>query len=68
MNDELELETDAEIAIDPVCLAPVALDEATERALAIEFEGRAYAFCGPSCKARFDQAPLRFAVSGRTQP
>ena len=64
MTEDLELETDAEIAIDPVCLAPVALDEATERSMAVEYEGREYAFCGPSCKARFEHAPLRFAVSG----
>lgn len=68
MTDELELETDLEIEIDPVCGASVALDEATERALAIEFEGREYAFCGPACKARFEHMPLRYAVAGRAQP
>ena len=68
MTDELELETEAEIEIDPVCGATVALDEATERVLALEFEGREYAFCGSACKARFEHAPLRYAVTGRAQP
>ena len=68
MTDELDLETDAQIEIDPVCGATVALDEATERVLALEYEGRAYAFCGPACKARFEHAPLRYAAAGRPQP
>lgn len=68
MDEELRIETDSEIEIDPVCGATVALEDAAQHALALEYEGRTYAFCGPDCRARFEHAPERYAVPGRTQP
>jgi YHS domain-containing protein len=68
MDVEFPLETDQEIEVDPVCGKTVPLDEAKERGLAMEFEGRAYVFCGAACRSRFTRAPTRYAVSGRAQP
>ncbi|HZP97551.1 MAG TPA: hypothetical protein VFC31_14630 [Candidatus Limnocylindria bacterium] len=68
MSDDIPIESETEIEVDPVCGAVVDLEEASHHALALEFEGREYAFCGPVCRARFEHAPLRYAVPGRTQP
>ena len=68
MSDEIRTENDAEIEIDPVCGATVDIDDAAEHDLGIEYQGREYLFCGPECRARFEHAPDRYAVSGRTEP
>ena len=68
MSDELELETLAEIEQDPVCGAPVSLDEASARSLAFEYEGRDYLFCSAACRARFEHDPHRYASTGRSAP
>lgn len=68
MREELPLESDEEIAIDPVCGATVDLDEAREHAYATEYEGRDYAFCGPECRLIFEGQPVRYAVPGRARP
>lgn len=68
MMDERAIESDSEIEIDPVCGMRVELLDAMERSLSLEFEGRQYAFCGPSCRERFERAPKRYATAGRTEP
>jgi len=68
MRDELPIETDEEIAIDPVCGATVDLDQAREHALSTEFEGRDYRFCGTECRRHFESEPTRYAVPGRARP
>ncbi len=68
MSDEIRIESDAEIEIDPVCGMTVELEDAAQHALALEYEGREYAFCGPECRARFEHAPAKYAVPGRTRP
>ncbi len=68
MSDELRIESDAEVEIDPVCGMTVAIEDATQHALAVDYEGRTYVFCGPGCRERFDHSPERYAVPGRTHP
>jgi YHS domain-containing protein len=68
MREETRIETDADIEVDPVCGAVVEIEEAAQHALALEYEGREYVFCGPGCRARFEHMPLRYAVAGRGQP
>lgn len=68
MREELPLESDEEISIDPVCGMTVDLDQAREHALTMEYEGRDYVFCGPQCQSRFESLPTRYAVPGRTRP
>lgn len=68
MTDERTIESESEIEIDPVCGMNVELDAALERSLSLDFEGRQYVFCGPSCRERFERAPKRYAVAGRTEP
>jgi YHS domain-containing protein len=68
MTDERAIESDSDIEIDPVCGMRVELDDAMERSLSLEFEGRQYVFCGPSCRERFTRAPKRYAAAGRTEP
>ncbi len=68
MKEERAIESDSEIELDPVCGMRVELDEAMEHSLAIEFEGRQYAFCGPACRKRFERSPKRYAAAGRTAP
>jgi len=68
MDGEIQIESDEEIELDPVCGAMVDLDQARERDLALEFEGRDYAFCGLACRSRFSHEPTRYATAGRAQP
>ncbi len=68
MSDEIRIESDAEIEIDPVCGATVEIEDAAAHSLAIEYEGREYVFCGTDCRARFEHDPARYAVPGRAQP
>jgi YHS domain-containing protein len=68
MTDERAIESDSDIEIDPVCGMRVELLDAMERSLSLEFEGRQYVFCGPSCRERFGHAPKRYAAAGRAQP
>lgn len=68
MREELPIESDEEIAIDPVCGATVDLDQAREHALTTEYEGRDYVFCGPKCRLIFESRPTRYAVPGRARP
>lgn len=68
MSDEIRIETESEIEIDPVCGATVQLEDAAQHSLAIDYEGREYAFCGPDCRKRFERSPARYAVPGRGQP
>lgn len=62
------IESDQEVEIDPVCGESVDLDQAGEHALTLEYEGRAYVFCGSGCRRRFERAPTRYATPGRAQP
>ena len=64
----LNVETESEIELDPVCGAVVDLDAAGEHTLLVAFDGRSYAFCGPACRDRFTAAPLRYGAAGRSQP
>lgn len=68
MREELPIESEEEIAIDPVCGVTVDLDQTREHALTTEYEGRDYAFCGPDCRRRFESLPTRYAVPGRARP
>ncbi|HEY6957524.1 MAG TPA: YHS domain-containing protein [Candidatus Limnocylindria bacterium] len=68
MTDERVIESDSDIEIDPVCGMRVELLDAMERSLSLEFEGRQYVFCGPSCRERFERAPKRYATAGRAEP
>ena len=68
MDDEIGLETDEEIELDPVCGATVPLEESTSRALAFEYEGRDYVFCSAQCRSRFEHEPHRYASAGRSEP
>jgi YHS domain-containing protein len=61
-------ETIEEIEVDPVCGAIVDLDDAEQRDLALEYEGRSYTFCGSDCRSRFEQRPERYSAAGRAQP
>ena len=65
-----DADSDLEINIefDPVCGAAVEPETAAARQLVTQFEGRAYIFCGLSCRARFEHAPTRYAASGRSEP
>lgn len=65
---ELPIESEQEIEIDPVCGMIVDLDQAREHALALDYEGRSYVFCGIGCRQRFEHEPTRFAIGGRAQP
>ena len=62
------METVEEIELDPVCGAILELDDAAQRDLVLEYEGRTYAFCGKQCRERFEHEPLRYSVAGRSQP
>jgi YHS domain-containing protein len=68
MREEPLIESDEEIAADPVCGATVDLDQAREHALTSEYEGRDYVFCGPACRLIFESRPTRYAVPGRARP
>jgi len=70
MTDEraIEIESDSEIELDPVCGMRVELDVAMEHSLSLEFEGRQYLFCSTECRQRFERSPKTYAVAGRTAP
>ena len=68
MRDEPVSETQTEVEIDPVCGMSVPEEQALERGLAVEYEGRQYRFCGPGCRERFLHRPNEYAVAGRTRP
>lgn len=68
MSDERVIESESEIELDPVCGMRVEMDDAMEHSLSLEFEGRQYVFCGRPCRERFEHAPKRYAVAGRTAP
>lgn len=50
---------------DPVCGMQV--DERKAPATST-YKGAQYAFCGQSCKDKFDQNPEQYAGSGKSQP
>lgn len=70
MDSEIEtlVESTEEIELDPVCGEVLDLDIASEHDLVLEFEGRAYAFCGLRCRSVFEHEPTRYATAGRAQP
>ncbi len=45
-------------AVDPVCQMEVDADSPTGGL--IEYQGTTYYFCGPGCKAAFDQEPEKY--------
>lgn len=65
---EADAEIEIDVDIDPVCGALVDPEEADQRSLALEYEGRRYVFCGDGCRALFEEAPIRFAAAGRSEP
>ena len=65
---DIAIESDEEVEVDPVCGAIVDLDDAEQRDLALEFEGRSYTFCGEGCRSLFEHDPARYSVAGRAQP
>ena len=46
--------------IDPVCDMIVSIDEARDAGLTLEYPDREYAFCAPSCQAKFAKDPKAF--------
>jgi len=66
--DEIRVESDEEVAIDPVCGRTVDLDDSKERDLVLEYEGRTYTFCGSDCRSRFEHRPMGYSAAGRAQP
>lgn len=51
--------TDGKI-IDPVCDMIVTIDEARDAGLTLEYPDREYAFCAPSCQAKFAKDPKAY--------
>jgi YHS domain-containing protein len=45
---------------DPVCGMTVDVEQAREKGLTLEFEGRDYAFCGKGCLLEFRDDPEQF--------
>jgi len=64
--EDAEIEIDVDI--DPVCGEIVVPDEALDRDLTVEYEGRRYVFCGHGCRGRFEHTPTRYAAAGRAAP
>lgn len=60
---ELEAESEAETAVDPVCGMEVVVDEAAET---VEHEGTTYHFCGPGCADAFKADPGRYVDTEMT--
>ena len=52
------------MARDPVCGMQDNEQEATAQMLTIDYQGKTYYFCSPSCKRQFEQNPERYV--GRT--
>jgi Cu+-exporting ATPase len=46
---------------DPVCGMQVDEQEARQKGLTSEYQGRTYHFCGAGCKREFDQNPQQYA-------
>ena len=46
--------------IDPVCDMIVSIDEARDAGLTLEYPDREYAFCAPSCQAKFAKDPKAY--------
>jgi YHS domain-containing protein len=46
--------------IDPVCDMIVSIEEARDAGLTLEYPDREYAFCAPSCQAKFAKDPKSF--------
>ncbi len=46
--------------IDPVCDMIVDVDEARDAGLTLEYPDREYAFCAPSCQAKFAKDPKAY--------
>ena len=44
-------------ATDPVCGMTVNPDDARDRGLHVQYEGRDYFFCGKGCKLEFEEDP-----------
>lgn len=65
---EAETELEINVDIDPVCGALVDPEEAAQRDLSLEYEGRLYIFCGEGCRVLFEESPIRFAAAGRAEP
>lgn len=46
--------------VDPVCDMIIGIEEAREAGLTLEYPDREYAFCSPSCQAKFAKDPKSF--------
>lgn len=49
------------MAKDPVCGMQINEQEAAGKS---EYSGKTYHFCSPSCKAKFDKEPEKYAGQG----
>ena len=45
---------------DPVCGMKIDIETARAKGLAVDFEGRAYVFCGKGCLLEFSDDPARY--------
>jgi Cu+-exporting ATPase len=52
------------MAIDPVCGMAVSRSDVSGES---EYQGKAYYFCSPACKERFDADPARYAIQQRRE-
>ena len=48
------------MVVDPVCKMEV---EDTEPEQAVQFQGKSYSFCSPTCKEAFEREPTRYIKS-----
>ena len=48
--------------IDPVCDMIVSIAEARDSGLTLEYPEREYAFCAPSCQAKFAKDPKAYIL------
>jgi len=65
---DADSDLEVNVEFDPVCGAAVEPETAASNQLVTQYEGRAYVFCGNSCRAHFEHTPTRYAAAGRSEP